>query len=296
MQPNFFIRGNGVNGSNARGLSHNLWYDCPQQAFTTGWTGGVFIDDDFESFPHITTPTITTVAAINGKLGYKAFGSSGATILPVASKFDGECQFVTAATDDHQVSMQTIQTPFRVSKLVGKFWGEARLKLGSIADTHDVMYFGMSESLTMTVIIPIVAAGGLSDHNHFGFLRTETASQGAQLDTTYKANGVTAVVVKNNCLDTSLNLTGTGTALLVADTYMKLGFKFHPKDPFNNNKATLAFYVNGLRLPDVKEIPDNTGTDFPADVWMAPVIATKNAAANASTNTLDRWTFCQEDV
>jgi hypothetical protein len=35
----------------------------------------------------------------------------------------------------------------------------------------------------------------------------------------------------------------------------------------------LTFFLNGLNLADTKVVPNATGSDFPADVFLRPVIA-----------------------
>jgi hypothetical protein len=94
-------------------------------------------------------------------------------------------------------------------------------------------------------------------------------------DTSYKANAVTAVEVNSDVGE------------LEVGTYVKLGMKF---DTSNN---LLTFYIDGVAQAASKTIPDATGTDFPADVLMAPVIAMTLANSAEETVTMDWWKIVQ---
>lgn len=95
-------------------------------------------------------------------------------------------------------------------------------------------------------------------------------------DTSYKANGVTAVEVNSD----------VGT--LAVNTYIKLGMVFNRQQ---DNK--LRFFIDGTEQAATKTIPNATGTDFPADIGLGPVIGQTLANSAAETLTMDWWRCAQ---
>ncbi len=62
--------------------------------------------------------------------------------------------------------------------------------------------------------------------------------------------------------------TNSGIGVLVADTYVKLGFTFNQR-----GDNLFRWYINNVEQASTKTVPDNTGTDFPADVALGTVLA-----------------------
>jgi len=122
--------------------------------------------------------------------------------------------------------------------------------------THNSWFCGFVDATAVTAISPITAAGALADVNMVGFHSPEGAS--LTIDTVYKADGITAVQVKDT------------VSAQAAGVYVKVGM--HLK------KGVLTFFVNGLPQPDTKSVPDDTGTDFPADVQLRPCLAMLHGA------------------
>jgi hypothetical protein len=266
-----------------RAVSPNIWGDCPWSQIVEGIVPGVYFFDDFASFPK-------TPATTEGNWSqYAQFSSTGGAITAGTGQ-GGEAIF--GSDDDNEgASIRTLATPFKIIRngSQGKFWFECRVKLSTVADTTFEFFVGLMEDAALTATVPITAtAATLADQNLVGFYRTE--SDGDAINTTYKANGVTAVTV------------GTGEVVPAASTYMKLGMKFEPAaDPLipdptlaNANKFVLSFYLNNLRLTSTKQIPSAAGTDFPNDVGLGLVLAVRNAAGSSpGTATIDWWRAAQ---
>lgn len=262
-------------------LSPNIWADCPIEELRSGNIPGVFFMDHFASFPK-------TPATSEGNWGqYAQFSSTGGTIT-AGTGTGGEAIF--ASDDDGEgASIRTLATPFKISRSNGKFWFECMVKLSTVANTTFEFFVGLMEDAALTATVPITnTAATLADQNLVGFYRTE--SDGDAINTTYKANGVTAVTV------------GTGEVVPAAATYLKLGMVFDPGvDPFvhdttlaGTNKYLLTFYANNLRLTSYKQIPSAAGTDFPNDVGLGLVLAVRNAAGSSPGNaTIDFWAAAQ---
>lgn len=244
-----------------------FWSDCPLVAVATDPSVGYSMQDNFVDMG--LSPTITTI--ISGQGRYLLFGGASATIAPDAALGGGATLSLT--DDDQAASITTKQTPFQVTSGAGSLWFEARVKTSTITTDQQAFFIGLMDTTPQTAIVPLTATGAIADINCVGFHKPEANT--TAFDTSYKANGVTAVEVNSD----------VGT--LAVDTYIKLGMKF---DTGNN---LLSFYINGELQTTQKAIPDDTGTDFPADVTLAPVCAILAATADTETLTMDWWKCVQ---
>lgn len=259
-------RGNLASENTKRGPSPNIWADCPPLEFFENPGLGFVFNDDFTKQAVLVTPTITTQALYGG--GYKAFGSSGGTIISNSELGGG--LILTESDDNEGFSLATIALPFKIITTGGKLWFEARLKTNTIGDTEHGFFLGLVAQQTLSATVPIAAAGTLADNNFVGFHRLE--GDGDQIDCVYKADGVTQVTVQADALTTPL----------VADTYIKLGMKFDTYDNY------LRFYANNLEIAK-KLIPSSAGTDFPNDVQLGLCLAALCASNNDAIINLSWW-------
>lgn len=254
-----------------RGPSPGVWGDCPWNEIVEDPSKGVTFFDDFMSFPK--TPPTT-----EGNWGqYAVFTSTGGAMT--AGTGQGGEVVVSSDDDNEGVGIRTLATPFKIIRTARDFWFECRLKMSTVADTKFELFIGLMEDTALTATVPITAtAATLADKNLCGFYRTE--SDGDAIDTTYKADGVTAVTV------------GTAATVPAANTYLKLGMKF--KLDSDLGLYYLTFYRDNERLTNTKQIPSAAGTDFPNDVGMGLVFAVRNAAGSSpGTATLDWWKAAQ---
>lgn len=261
--------------------SPSIWNDCPVLDILENPNLGVYLKYDFAVAPVLVTPTITT-EALYGQ-GLKAFGSAGGTILPL--KLLGGGGLVFTETDDNEgVSIATISLPFQIATTKKKLWFEARLKNSVVTDTENGFVVGLWEQQTLSATVPIAAAGTLADANFVGFHRLE--GDGDQIDTVYKANGITQVTVKADAISTTAGV-HTAAGSLAADTYIKLGMVFDPAD------NRLRYYINGVKLPDYYTVTATAGNPFPNDVQLGLCVAMLLASSNDSILTLDHITCAQ---
>tara|TARA_R100000458_G_C8207791_1_gene196263 strand:- start:42 stop:824 length:783 start_codon:yes stop_codon:yes gene_type:complete len=231
-----------------------IWADCPVREFIEKGNGVHYFEDFVAG---------GAASATAGSFG--VFLDASATFT-YADEVNGAGVLTEDGTANEGNSLFGAPA-FKVSRDSGTLWFEARVKFDTAAADKQGWFVGLMDATATSEVIPLTAASALSDHNMVGFHKPEENS--AAFDTSYKANGVTAVEVNSN------------VGALVADTYVKLGMKFDPKDNL------LRFYINGEEQASTKEIPSAAGTDFPNDVAMKFVVAHLLEAAEARTVTVD---------
>jgi hypothetical protein len=263
-----------------RGPSPDLWGDCPWKDLLEDPGLGVLEFHDFTSGGLITAPT--THAALVG-LPLSGFSSTGSQITygnPTFTKSDeARGTLVLAETTTREsTSIRSDVVPYRLSADFGKLWFEARFKISTVATNEMSFFVGLFEDETLTVDIPVIAAGAdthlVADKNLVGFKKP--VADTTTFDAVYRADGQTAVV--------SIDGSATSTfPTLAADTYIKVGFKFDPTD-----QNRLSWFVNNVIQSTKVTVPDNTGTSFPADVPLGWLVGMSvGTAASDNTLTLD---------
>lgn len=255
--------GNPVQGNTDAIPSAALWSQVDAERETPGiwnhqWT-------DFEDLPYTSESIPTTVDPYQG---LRVFSSTGGLFTAVDE--NGGVRKLGSDGDDEGSSVSRGIYPFKIIVDDGELVFEARVKSSTIADTKHGFFLGLIEDVAPTAILPIAAAGTLSDNNLVGFHRLE--GDGDKVDTVYKANTVTAVTVQADA------------ATLVADTYIKLGMVFN-----RGNDNTLRYYSNGVELTTSKLIPSAAGTDFPNDVRLGWIFAVLNATATTPGDASIDW-------
>ena len=233
-----------------RGPTASVWRDCPWEQITTGVTDGIQYFNDFHSGGKITIPT--TEAALVG-LPLNGFGSSGSTLAYSQVKGDGGALILAETTNQEGFILRDVAAPYHISSGAGSFWFEARVKPLLIATNEMAFLVGLMDTTAASATAPLtMTTGAIADVNFVGFHKP--VANTSAYDTTYKANGVTAVEVNSD------------VGVLVAATYVKLGMRF------TTSNNVLSFYINGVKQASTKAIPNDTGTDFPADVALGWVV------------------------
>lgn len=257
----------------SRGLSPGVWADCPIDAIINGDVDGIIIDDHFLYSAGITA--VTTDASLVG-IPYRGFNSAGGTHTQ-PDVAGGELALTEATANEGNFIRSTV-CPFQLSSQLGDLWFEARVKVSSV--TNIGMIVGLWDNTACTVDIPLSSADPpimATTGNFVGFRMPEGA--GVVIGS-YDADdaGQTTdaeVVVNSNC------------GVMVADTYAKLGLRF------NRRTNQLSWYFNGSPCANTKSLPNNVGTDFPADVRLGLIFGQKLVASAAGVSTIDRWTCAQ---
>jgi hypothetical protein len=220
---------------------------------------------DLEDLPYTAEAIPTTDDPYHG---VRIFTSTGGTFTQV--DLEGGIRRLSSDGDDEGASVSRGIYPFKIIQNTGELIFEARIRTSTIANTKHGIFVGLIEDVAPTAILPIAAAGTLSDNNLVGFHRLE--ADGDKLDTVYKANGVTQVSVE------------TDAFTLVADAWTKVGMWFN-----RLGTNVLEFLVNGVPLATTLAIPSGAGDDFPNDVQLGWIVAVLNATATTPGQTDLDW-------
>lgn len=261
--------------------SPNVWSDCPWDSIRDGTVPAVFTDWKFDK--NMLMPTITTIITVGE---YLAFASSGFTFAQ--ADFPGGGLVAKSTTADDGFSLTTSCAPYRLSNLgsCGDFWLEGRISLGLLTTLESSFLLGLMDTTAQTAISPIAADGALADVNLVGFHKP--AANTTKIDTTYKANTVTAVEVNS---DVGTLVAAPLVAARTISTYdtghIKLGMKCLASD------RKLRFYIDGIECANTKTISGSAGTDFPSDVALRPVWANVCAAGDTQEFSIQWLRCCQ---
>ena len=254
-----------VAGGNAGSGLSSFWSDCPLAASQIDPAVGYGIQDDFTNVGLI--GTITTIISDAGLPGWLCFGDTGATIVPDAL-VGGGLALTNDTTDDDQVSIAGKSQPFRIEATQGDLWFEARVKVNSVTTEVAGFVLGLMGITAQTTAVPMITnTGELANIDFIGFNKRNVAT-------------TTPVSVYKNIGGTEAAV--TVGAVLAADTYINLGFKF--KD------GVLKFYQNGT-LTSTLSAATVALAAFPNNVTLRPVAAVMNGTSAASILTLD-WIKC----
>lgn len=255
----------------SRGPSGNIWHDCPFMDILADPGIGYGFMEDFLEWG--LTGTITSLIKHNG---FTVFGGATGTLLNDEAVGGGLAILTSASNEATVIGRDPV---FNITSLGGALWFEARVKVSTITTNLLGFFVGLMDTTAYTATVPLTATSDLANVNLVGFHRPEANT--TKFDASYKADGVTAVEVNSDI----------GT--LVAGTYVKMGFKFTPSDA---GAATLRFYIDNVLQATKKTIPNATGTDFPADVQMGPVIAVQGVSTPDHSLTIDWMRIAQLHV
>ncbi len=248
------------------GPSPGLWGLAPRDVFYDPAVA-YGISKDFVNLP-ILVDGADAIIAESGQ--WKGFGSTGAAAVSGRVMTGAEGYYKLASdTDNEGASIGREITQFLLTRDAEEFFFECSLQV-TATTTLDIGFFvGMFGVTALTNAIPCEQGGELSDHNFVGFHYPEADT--TTYDTVYHADGV------DSGTHTKV---GDGVGTIAAGTYVKLGM--HLK------KGVMTWFQNGLPFADTKAVPNATGTDFPADVTLRPIIAMLHGSGQAG-HVRTRW-------
>jgi len=219
---------------------------------------------------------------------YKILESAGCSVEQIADTATekGLVQLALDGNADNDEAVlqwgRGLGAPFKLADKDLVF--EARLAVSAITAAKYNWAVGLGEVGMSTTDLLFTDANILADQNFLGFVKL--VAEGAAVDAAYKADGQT---YQDGATKTKLNALAT----MVADTYVKLGFRYraHPKK--------LEFYVNGVRpggniTPALLTATELDAATFPDDVFLAPIIGAKDQAGDTALNLKMDWWGCAQ--
>lgn len=254
----------------SRGPSNTLWLDCPWMDMLQDPGIGIQFWDDFINAPTMSSDADTAL--------YAAYIDTSNTITQAATA-GGVLALTTDATDNDAPVVQAgggTGGSFQITTATaGKLWFEARIKVSTLTE--------------MSVFVGLAAPGATVDNgllvNDTGALATTVGSIGFNAPTSASASEIFRAAYVKASATSQYPVTAVHTA--VADTWVKLGFKF---DPYND---TITWYVNGIANATTTDVGDAGTTNFPSAVLLSPAIGMKNGEAGAKTLSIDWWRCAQ---
>jgi len=275
-------------GQRGSKLSPRLWARVIESQLTSdGGAPGVFLFDDFDSFPVI---TLTTAAGqLQPPNGYHAFIEADATVGRIGPRADApsaiELLTSTDAADgaDHVTCLGTggnagvlgVIDDSAPKLLICEF----RIRLNSITDADGSVFVGLGEEGLCATMTPLAAATpqAVSDDDIIGFFIGEADND--SLDFVYRKNG--------QAIQTVLTY---GTAL-VADTWYNLGFVFDPTAPASQR---IAVFVDNVEQTTYVTATQIAAATFPDAEELAMYAAVQGSADNLPQKfDMDLWAFYQ---
>ena len=270
-----------------RGLSGSLWkgFNPPE--------GGIFGltpsgNPAFGIFDDFLMKASTTLYD-----GYFTLGTGTGSVTRIASDYNpstaatlattglGIVQLLATADNDEAVMAfgNALDAPFHLGR--GRDLAfECRLNSENVAADDFCLFVGLAElGAQATVKINDANQDLVNEFDLLGFQHLMTDS--TAINGLYQVGGQTA----------GTSVTNTGLAALhtlVADTYVKLGFRY------NASTGTLHFFVNGVEDTGARlRIRNLTAGTFPDDNFMTPMIMLGTDQANDSIVNLDWWACAQ---
>lgn len=278
-----------IPGSNLKGLSPQLWANMPLEAMLAGDRSvGIALFDDFNAFGPCGAISSTTGWFQSNGISYLAYidGDAGVMATPginiavpsttpsVDANGPGVIMLSPDNDDNDDVVIQAgggVQMPFNlISASAGDLVFEARWKYSSIAGGTDFFLGLGGTGAAANNGVRADNSGALASNNFIGFTRLATGT--SSLTFTYqRASGTEA--------------THTGMATLVADTYVKTGFRY------NQARHTCEVYVNDVKVHTVTNA-ETGATPWPT-LWMNFISHVKYQSTAMDDLYIDWWACAQ---
>ncbi len=267
-----------------RWFSPNLWGDCPIEAIKNGTVIGRFFQDDFDGPCPNTDAGLYEGAGESPGLGYLFYGDTGVKIKAQAAVEEGVVEVAGNGTDNDESVMSSGSPSWIVSDTAAdakKLWFEARVKKASVADNACALFTGLGWDHGSGVSVAKTLCltdddGALGAFSFLGF-HVDHAN-GDALDFVYKAEGQ-AQTVKIAGLD-----------VVVADTFMKLGFLYDPDASAANR---IKVFLNNVKQSTYVTETNIAAATFPDAEPLAMVWAAKVGAGAESKAQMDWWRAAQ---
>ncbi len=268
-----------VPSTTAAGPSPVIWADCPWEELEgpNAYCGG-----SFKGFHHWNDFMLSpSVPSTTGVSEYALYNDTGVTVTALSAQGMNVGAIQVGGNDldndEGSISFRDQTSQIQKGSATGGVWFECRIKKASIADNALALFAGLGyDTGTLAHLARantlIDDTGVLGAYSYLGFNTVHAA--GETVNFVYRAEG--------QAITTPI----AGVATMVADTYMNLGFKYHPQ---NKRAERIKVYVNGAVQSTYVTEANIAAATFPDGEKMAPLIATKVGASAESLFTIDWW-------
>ena len=253
-------------------LSPIIWEKFPKSQIQVGDKDGIFELDDFEKYRTTATgvinahgrPTFEGTTAVRGTAGTTQATSKGILEL-----------FVTA--DNEEASLErggSVSAPYLINNAAGEsklLCFECRVK-DSLIDNVGNHFIGLCAPGVLVADFINDTGTDYADVSFIGFTRHE--DDGDSWDFTYQATGQ------------AFSNIATGIHVPVADTFVKLGFKYDPNAP---NARKISIYVNSVEQSTYITTTLIDTATFPEGEALNIGAATKASSGDDRTFSVDWW-------
>ena len=262
-------------GKAGRAPSGKLWGDCPileLEKLTQGVDGRHLFDD------FINTPILDPASNL-GK--YASYIDTGNTIRQLATERNGVLRILTDATDNDEAWITTggnTGVLGVISNTAGDdkpLWFGARIRKAAVADNESGTFIGLAEE-GLAAADTITDGGALADKDFIGFFQPETDGDGVDFVWRKAGQAVQTLI--------------PDVAILVAATFVNLGFKFDPMAPPDRR---IKVFVNNVEQSTYGTAAQIAAATFPNGEELAMLFGLKNGAGNARSIDCDWWRFGQ---
>lgn len=265
-------------GTNFRTPSPSLWNGDIAKIHDDARMGKcALIWDDFIQAPGIDN---TSQAFIGGGERYIGYCDNGVSIRGPAtgvtdlSEALGELRVSGNDADNDEGHIQFgTGSPFRIDNAAGNtgaVYFECRLKTASIADNGCSVFVGLGTGPVAADYLVDDTGALIATKGFIGF-RT-LAADGDVLEFVFQAASETVNTVAD-------------AATLVADDYIKVGFRYQPNAVDANKK--IVFFVNGAEQSTGIASSELDKATFPEGEGLAPMLLTKTGSASEVLVTYD---------
>ena len=272
------------NINDLRGPSPAIWKNLPIEEIVSDRSKGVFHFDDFCHMPLIGTQTTQI-----GWDKYKVFATASGSVAPVSAvnsveKGKGILAFL-ADTDNDSASLADAYPSYLMSGLAsnsGKLAFEACIAVSSIATNGIGFMLGLAEVEQWTLATGVPFNGGDAITNAASFIGFRSLE-----DQVSSAKTIDSVYSDRATSFTNIQAT---IASMTANTFVKLGLLYDPKDAAN----CVRFFVDGVETSTPMTRSTLTGlTNLDANALGLIAAIVADSAGTAINYFMDWWQVAQ---
>lgn len=254
-----------------------IWKDCPAEAFDKNHEGRRYFNDFHAGVVGGSTLVLGQPGGLTAYMESNAAGD-----LALAANDEGHLQLIADGTDQDTYVVTSGDNVAGVWKTPAagnphRLWFEARVKINTITDADAGFFVGLAQPGEAKDAGGCFGgdAAALADVDYVGFAVLE--GDGDALTAVY--NEATSGTAQSNA-----------AATLVADTFVRVGFKVEfTRDAAVNGggHAQVQFYVDGVALGDSKAVDiSKTNANWPGATDMDLVISLVGGTGIADSDVL----------